>query len=556
LAEALDKPWTASDGWVELARGRMLTAGPITASVLADSLRLPHSQIFAALEALEGQGLVLRGQFVTGSPAGAGPGATPEPQWCDRRLLARIHRLTLEGLRRKIQPVTPADYVRFLARHQRWNGGYGAGPEGVRDAIAQLEGFELPAAAWERYVLAPRVAGYETQWLDQLFLAGELTWGRLNPPRREAREEASYAAMTRAMPLSLARRDDLPWLLPPDRPASDPADGSGAHAVLDGLKRHGALFLPELRGVTKLAPDAVQEALRELASLGRITADAFSAVRAIVARGETPLRVAAVGRWSLFPGLLLELAETGDRSMTRAEHWCWLLLRRYGIVFRDLLTRESAAPAWSELVSVYRRLELRGEIRGGRFVTGVSGEQFATEASVTQLRATRDEPVGDWIVISAADPLNLSGIVAPGPRIPATHRNLLVLRGGVCIAARRGGEIEFHTTDLDEPQQTAIRERLDSPRRRSWSWPAAPPAPHAAAFSPAAAPGTSRATAPPAGVTEGTTASMTPEAIARTTEETTARKAAEAALRPATSASTPTGEGSKSRRIRDRWSRF
>ncbi|MFM7071987.1 MAG: helicase-related protein, partial [Planctomycetota bacterium] len=324
LSESLDKAWSASDGWVELARGRMLTAGPITASVLADSLRLPASQVFAALEALEGQGLVLRGKFVVESPTASGDGVSSEPQWCDRRLLARIHRLTLEGLRRKIQPVSPADFVRFLARHQRWNGGYGAGPEGVRDAIAQLDGFELPAAAWERYVLAPRVAGYDPQWLDQLFLAGELTWGRLHPPRREPREEASYAAMTRAMPLSLTRRDDLPWLLPPDRPTSDPADGSGAQAVLDCLRRHGALFLPELRGVTKLAPEAVQEALRELASLGRITSDAFAAVRAIVARGESPLRVAAVGRWSMFPGLLLELAEPSDRNMSRAEHWCWL----------------------------------------------------------------------------------------------------------------------------------------------------------------------------------------------------------------------------------------
>jgi ATP-dependent Lhr-like helicase len=541
LAEPLDKTWSAGDGWVELARGRMLTAGPITASALADSLRLPMSPMFAALEALEGQGLVLRGQFVTEGQATANPASSGsvEPQWCDRRLLARIHRLTLEGLRRRIQPVSTADFLRFLARHQRWSGGYGAGPEGVRDAIAQLEGFELPAAAWERYVLAPRVAGYEPQWLDQLFLAGELTWGRLHPPRRDPKEEASYAAMTRAMPLSLARRDDLPWLLPSDRPTLEPAEGTGAFAVLECLRRHGALFLPELRGLTKLAPDAIQEALRELASLGRITADAFSAVRAIVARGETPLRVAAVGRWSLFPGLLLELAEPGDRNMTRAEHWCWMLLRRYGVVFRDLLARETAAPNWSELVTVYRRLELRGEIRGGRFVTGVAGEQFAAEASVTQLRAIRDEPVGDWIVISAADPLNLSGIVVPGPRIPATHRNLLVLRGGVCIAARRGGEIEFHAEDLDERQRQAIRELLDSPRRRSWSLP--PPAAHAPSLAavPAAA---SAATSP---------------STAMSTATSTATSAATATV-PAKTATPPpaTVEGTKSRRIRDRWSSF
>jgi ATP-dependent Lhr-like helicase len=473
LSAPLDVEWTKGDAWSELVRGQMNSCGPIVAEELAVRLSLETSYVQASLEALEGQGLVLRGHFVD-SPAtiSTNPGEKPQPQWCDRRLLARIHRLTLDGLRRRIQPVTPSEFMRFLVGHQRWGAGYGAGPAGVREALLQLAGFESPAAAWERHLLAPRIAQYDPQWLDHLFLAGEVTWGRLNPPRREPSEAAALAAMTRAMPLALVARDDLPWLLPTARSAPEQLEREESRKVWDALKNRGALFLNEIRLVTGLSRDEVQESLRELASLGMVTSDAFAAVRSIVSRRDgDPTKLSPVGRWSCFPGILLELAtldnETKTRStLSRAERWCWLLLRRYGVLFRDLLTRESAAPSWGELAPVLRRMELRGEVRGGRFVAGVAGEQFATEASVTQLRAVRDEPVGDWIIVSAADPLNLSGIVIEGPRIPATHRNLLALWGGRCVAARRGGEVEFYVEDLDEETRRRLRESLESPRRR------------------------------------------------------------------------------------------
>ncbi|MFO0869011.1 MAG: DEAD/DEAH box helicase [Pirellulales bacterium] len=499
LPAALDSEWTRSDAWVELVRGQLLGSGPVTAAALAQRLGLDPAVIHSALEALEGQGMVLRGHFSRLSDGTAGSsgralassthaghetaaredaareGAAEEAcQWCDRRLLARIHRLTLDGLRRRIQPVSPADYHRFLTKHQRWGGGYGAGPAGVREALAQLAGLELPAAAWERHVLAPRVAHYDPQWLDQLFLAGEMTWGRLRPPRRPPRDESVLAAMTRAMPVAIVPRDDLVWQLPPERPEVDTGERAGPQSVLAALRQRGALFLNELRHVTGLSVEDTQAALRELASLGRVTSDAFAAVRSIVTRREGgPLRISPVGRWSLFPGWLIEEAAGGaaessarTRQAARLERWCWLLLKRYGVVFRDLLAREPAAPPWSELAPVYRRLELRGEIRGGRFVAGVAGEQFASESSVVQLRAVRDEPVGDWIVVSAADPLNLSGIVVPGPRIPATHRNLVVFWGGRCVAARRGGEVLILVDDLDQATQVRLRDALTHPRRR------------------------------------------------------------------------------------------
>ncbi|MFO0901817.1 MAG: DEAD/DEAH box helicase [Pirellulales bacterium] len=473
LKPELDVVWQRSNAWVELVRGRMATCGPVKAAWLAERLQLDEAFVQAALEALEGQGLVMRGRFDAPNSTAPNQGDLPM-QWCDRRLLARIHRLTLDGLRRRIQPVSPAEFVRFLIKHQRWGGGYGAGPPGVREAIAQLEGFELPAAAWERSVLAPRVAHYDPLWLDQLFLAGDIAWGRLRPPRREPQQEAAVAAMSRAMPMAIVVREDLPWLLPPDRAAVLPASES-SRKVRDALEQRGALFMAEIKALTRLDREAMQEALRELASLGLVTSDAFAAVRSIVSRKpNTTTTLSAVGRWSPFPGLLVELAlaqaeeAAGERRSTsgsRVERWCWLLLRRYGVVFRDLLARESAAPPWSELAPVLRRMELRGEVRGGRFVAGAAGEQFATEASVMQLRAVREEPAGPWIMISAADPLNLSGIVGEGPRIPATHRNALILAGGVCVAARRGGEVEFFV-ELPEAEQAAMRGALEQVRRR------------------------------------------------------------------------------------------
>ncbi len=458
LPERLLRQVERSDAWIALVRGRVEHSGPITAAEIAEFLNLEESFATASLEALEGQGAVLRGTFTEAAQTGAAKGG----EWCDRRLLARIHRLTLRGLRDQIQPVEPRAYLHFLTRYHhlvpenQWGGAVG-----VREAIAQLQGFELPAGAWERRVLAARIGEYDPEWLDHLFMAGEVVWGRLNPPRRSEDDPPSAAALTRVVPISILLREELPTLLPPEREPPAGAIRGGAEQVLEALTARGALFFGELKTATGLLPTHLEEALRELAALGLVTSDAFVAVRKIVEGdkpgrsrrrgGRAPAGVAApIGRWSLFPGAVA----TTSREVY-LDRWCRQLLARWGVLFRDLMARETSAPSWQDLVGTLRRLELRGEVRGGRFVSQVAGEQYALPSCVDKLRQARQEIEAGgelpWLVLSAADPLNLIGVVTSGARIPATHRNALILHAGRLIATRQAGQFTFH-----EPVDRAV----------------------------------------------------------------------------------------------------
>jgi ATP-dependent Lhr-like helicase len=516
LPERLQREVARTDAWVAIVRGRIEHSGPTTAAEIGEFLGLAEDFVHSALEALEGQGSVLRGSFSESAElAGVGskaigdcpdfaesskqngtvpfsqttcqtssssnPNATR--QWCDRRLLARIHRLTLQGLREQIQPVEPRAFLHFLARHQhllpesQWGGAVG-----VREAIAQLEGFELPAGAWERRVLAARVSEYDPQWLDHLFLSGEVVWGRLNPPRRADDEKPSLAALTRVVPISLLLREELPELLSPEREPPRGQIRAGAQQVLDALTARGALFFGELKAATQLLPGHLEAALRELAALGLITSDTFGAVRKIVdgqkasgtrrrdrmAGGREPNGLhsvtAAIGRWSLFPGPIAAASR-----QIYLDAWCRVLLRRWGVVFRDLVARESSAPSWQDLVGTFRRLELRGEVRGGRFVSQVAGEQYALPACVDRLREARAEiesaSVSEWIVLSAADPLNLFGLITPGARIAATHRNALVMCAGRLVASRQAAHVEFHEP-VEAATEWEMRRAMTLGRRR------------------------------------------------------------------------------------------
>ncbi|MBW3599750.1 MAG: DEAD/DEAH box helicase, partial [Planctomycetes bacterium] len=454
LPTSLDVSVDKAEAWVALVRGRIEHSGPMTASRLAALLDLETSQVGAALEALEGKGIVMRGRF-TDAAQNAPQGDAVSLEWCERRLLARIHRMTLDGLRRQIQPVTPVDFLRCLVRHQRVAAERQAiGPGAVREILEQLQGFEAPAAAWEDRLLAARIRDYDPQSLDTLFLSGEAMWGRLRPPRAGNGDRESRAAMHRALPISLLLRKNLSWLIDDEREVSLAADDptkngarSNAELVRDALQLRGALFFQELAHLVDLPQAYVEESLRELAAGGMVTCDAFAAVRSIVG-GESRRKgrtrritrpAPAAGRWSLFPGYT-PIASRDERL----EAWCWQLLRRYGVVFRELLTRESAAPSWHELVRTLRRLELMGKIRGGRFVADVGGEQFGTDEAVRLLRQVRDEPPdGEWLCLSAADPLNLLGIITPDPRLPASHAHSFILRDGRCIANRHGGETHY-----------------------------------------------------------------------------------------------------------------
>jgi ATP-dependent Lhr-like helicase len=416
---------------VAIVRGWLSSIGPTTARELADRLGIALEAIERGLARVEAEGQVLRGTF-----RAAARSSTSEPQleWCDRVLLARIHRLTIGRLRREIEPVATSTLVRFLLRWQHLAPHTQLhGEEGLLRVIGQLQGFEAGAAAWEPELLRPRVADYRPSWLDSLCLSGEVAWGRLarrEAPRPVAR--AARAALRAAAPIGIVRRDDLSWLLATGDPATEDGLSHAAGDVIAHLAARGASFLPEIVEGTGRLRAEVEDALREVVATGLATADGFQALRTLLARPSKRTRGHPVGprarspqgRWSLLPRPAVA-ADATDRLARQ-------LLDRYGVVFRDLLARESRAPPWRELLPVYRRLEARGELRGGRFVAGAPGEQFALPAAVEALRtARRDDARGERVRVAASDPLNLVGIILPGPRVAAGGGRAVAFLDGV-----------------------------------------------------------------------------------------------------------------------------
>ena len=420
-----ERPWTRESALVELVRGRLTIDGPVTAATLAGTLGVTAEDIETALVALESEGAVLRGRFTAGAPAAANV-----LEWCDRRLLARIHRYTLNRLRAEIEAVSPVDFTRFLFVWQHVSPvARLSGIDGVREIVRTLDGYELAASAWERAVFAARLDKYEPGTLDLLCLTGEVGWARLS---------RGPAALVAATPIALFLRDHLPaWIAAREsvdrtkleRPLSD-----AASRMLDALSTRGASFLHELAAGCNLAVKDATPAIAELVAAGAISSDGFAGLRSLINDG---VPTAASGRWSV-------IARQADAIAADAalEHQAWAFLRRYGVVFRRILARETNAAPWRALVRVYRRLELGGEVRGGRFVSGMSGEQFALPEAVTMLREVRRTPAdGKLIVISAADPLNLVGIVNTGDRVRAVAATRIVYRDGLPLAALEGDYI-------------------------------------------------------------------------------------------------------------------
>jgi ATP-dependent Lhr-like helicase len=429
------------DALLALITGWVQHSGPVRASQLSEFLGVPSAEIGKTFLRLEASGAVLRGQF-TGIIADL---ATRETEWCDRRLLARIHRLTLGRLRNEIQPVTAAQFMRWLLRWQHVAPSTQLlGERGTLEALRQLQGYEAPANAWERQILARRVANYDPKVLDQLCLTGAVGWGRLSPHPAlldDSREGTRRVVPTSVAPITFFVREDSDWMIP--RRSEDGTDAAkglspGAAEVLQFLTQRGASFFPDIvRGTGKLKSE-VESALWELVAGGIITADGFDNLRALIdpkrrsghGSGRTSRPRHSAGRWSL-----LYPIESDDRTAA-LEATCRMLLNRYGVVFREVLTREAILPRWREVLMALRRLEDRGEIRGGRFVSGFLGEQFALPVAVESLRATRDQQcAGETIVLSAADPLNLVGIIVPGDRIPAVSGRYVAFQNGVAIDA-------------------------------------------------------------------------------------------------------------------------
>jgi ATP-dependent Lhr-like helicase len=426
-------------------RGHLDCRGPATAADLAQATGLPVSVTAIALARLEAEGFAIRGRFTEPGPDKPGP-----EQYCARRLLGRIHSYTRQRQRAEIEPVTARDYMRFLLRWQHVEPGtQREGRFGVLSVIEQLQGFELGAGAWENAVLAARVAEYRREWLDELCLSGQVTWGRLSVRDREPDQVPRRSGLTpsRATPITLTLRDDLPWLLRAARGDLTPAEpGRGrSRDILDALRAHGALFRADLAAVTGRLPGEVEEALWEGVACGLVTADGFRAVRSLLRRGgyrapALPRRglrrgigtggAGSTGRWCLLP----PPAAAPDRDEL-AEAVAEQLAARWGVILRDLASRESLAVPWRDVQWALRRMEARGTIRGGRFVAGFSGEQFARPDAVDMLRAVRKQQhTGQPVQISAADPLNLTAIVLPGPRVPAIPSNTVTYIDGAVAA--------------------------------------------------------------------------------------------------------------------------
>ncbi|MFK7822068.1 MAG: DEAD/DEAH box helicase [Planctomycetaceae bacterium] len=462
--------WPIAEARVTMIRGLMETCGPTTTSEVARRLHVTERQAFASLEALEGEGLVLRGRFECETAPDAQDDAATE--WCHRRLLARIHRLTIQGLRQQIEPVDVSVFWRFLFEHHEIGDDYSReGPNAVFDAVAKLQGLEIPAAALEPHVLSARVRNYQSGWLDELCLNGEVGWGRLSPYRPKPNSNGT-GSVTKVAPISVWLRSDLDWLRKCSDSATTESLSEHSKLVFESIRSAGASFASDLMLQTKLELSDLKNALSELANRGLLTSDGFAGLRSLMkvqatepeqnkrpSIHRTRSQNSAKGRWSVWR----EPAEIADPDDADIDQWAWQLLRRWGVVFRDLVIRESNTPRWYRLLQAYRRLEARGEVRGGRFIAGVAGEQFAAADTVRKLRQLRDdskqtkivpsqaridgphtnesrEP-SDVVVLSAADPLNLIGIITSAPKVPRKTSNLIAFQNGVPIAAVQAGEL-------------------------------------------------------------------------------------------------------------------
>ncbi|MEO5700185.1 MAG: DEAD/DEAH box helicase [Casimicrobiaceae bacterium] len=474
------RDWTRDSALVELVRSRMQILGPATPQDVATGLGVAAAEVEAALAVLAREGVVMEGRFTPGAGI----------QWCDRALLARIHRATIERLRKEIEPVATQDFMRFLMHWQHvLPETRRQGPDALAAVIADLQGFEAPAAAWESEILPARLEDYEFTWLDDLCLSGRAVWTRLTVPA----QAGMSAGPIRSTPIALLPRRSAPvWMrlaIEVDRPA--PMLSSRGESVRAYLAAHGASFFDEITDGVRMLRSHVEDALAELVATGLVTSDSFAGLRALLTpsekrkpfggkrRRKALMGVEDAGRWTLVRRPVRVLHADGADATRPAgatetlhppvalrgralespqspegrdpiEPVVEALLRRYGVVFWRLLERESTwLPRWRDLLRVLRRLEARGEVRGGRFVAGISGEQFALPDAVTRLRETRRcGPTGVLVSLSGADPLNLIGIVLPGARVPALAGNRVLFRDGLPIAALAGGEVRW-LTELD-----------------------------------------------------------------------------------------------------------
>jgi ATP-dependent Lhr-like helicase len=461
----------------EIVRGRLEGLGPVTAESLATPLGLGVKRVEAALASLQNEGFAMQGQY-TGSA---------QVEWCERGLLARIHRYTRKRLRAEIEPVTPAAYYRFLLRWQHVAGDEIEGPEALAAVLEQLEGYPAAASIWEIALLPLRIGNYDPALLDRLCNAGRFVWTRLNPPRIVAQAEdgsraGRYSTPVRNTPIAFVARSHMKYWRLLARDGHDEQLSGNAEFVLGALRERGALFFADLEEASALLHTQVELALGELVARGLVTADTFAGLRALIGpqlrRADTRrLRrrarapgVEDAGRWATVFTVGRGAATNATPGDEQVAHIAEVLLRRYGVICRRVLEREPLLPPWRDLLYVFRRMEARGELRGGRFVQGMSGEQFALPEAIGALREARNNEDGEEIMLSAADPLNLIGIITPGQRLSSLPGNRLLLRDGVPHAVRSGKQVEF-VRDIPSAEEWNLRRRLMGPFRAERSRP-------------------------------------------------------------------------------------
>jgi ATP-dependent Lhr-like helicase len=434
----------------QLLRGHLEISGITTVDRLAEVTTLTPGRVTAGLAYLEQSGFALQGSYTE---------SAVDTEWVSRRLLARMHSYSRRTRRGGVEPATAQDFMRFLLRWQHVAPGTQLmGEVGLLSVVEQLEGFDAAAVAWESDLLTARVRRYDPAWLDRLSHDGEVAWLRLNPPARAV--DAPAVAPSKATPISLVARADLPWLLMAARSTGDPGEPVvGATAeIIEVLRERGACFASELGAATNRLPEDIERALWDGVARGLVMSDGFGAIRSRVnqnarrseirrfsrlARGPR-LATAAAGRWSLVPTAdavaLTDLAAS-DRDEL-AEAVAELLLHRWGVVFRDLVLHDSLRFPWRDLQWALRRLEDRGLVRGGRFVSGFSGEQYALPAAHEQLTQVRRSPrEGERVTVNATDPLNLVGLIVPGARVPAVRTNRVTFVDGVVEGEASGSEL-------------------------------------------------------------------------------------------------------------------
>ncbi|MEX0618231.1 MAG: DEAD/DEAH box helicase [Pseudohongiellaceae bacterium] len=515
-ASLRNRGWTPEEAAVEMIRGRLEGLGPVTSAALADESGLPLRKIEQALQQLELEGFVFQGRFTPPNPErqsepldAAGKSLTDGPlEWCERRLLQRIHRYTIDAHRRSIRPVSLQNFMRFLFRlHEltpmvETSGEATGGLEGaarLQHVMSLLDGVSAPAAAWEADILPSRVKNYDPAWLDLLCISGKIAWGRYNLAKNtKTRTRSSKAASPlKSTPVALlARSNQDVWqalvrasLEKEWQPELSPL----AQGVEQDLQQSGASFFSDILGRTALLRSQLEQALAELVSAGKATSDSFTGLRALLMpaakrhgtawRGRKALfGVEDAGRWSLLQNE--ERAEVADGvrqcglTQEQMERLVIVYLQRWGVIFRRLLEREMAAPAWRLLLPTLKRMELRGDVRGGRFIAGVGGEQFAFAQTVEALRRLAKVPEiaqletePEYVGLAASDPLNLLGLIAPESRLSRLARNRILFREGIPIAVLESGQVKF-LREIDADQQWQIRQlllkRSFPPRLRSY----------------------------------------------------------------------------------------